>query len=81
MHARTHTTGNEPPQLAQIKIIFQGKYLPDEKALRTVHQSVADGETTAMHLIVKQLITETKAASGAPGKSGEAGTRCACVIS
>ena len=71
-------TGEPPaPLLGQVKIIYQGRFLTDEKLLRDC--SLTEGETVSMHLIVKAI---TSAKEPADGSSPEgAAQKCSCVVS
>jgi hypothetical protein len=48
--------GMEVPLVGQLRIIHQGRFLDDNKALS--EHKVADGEQTAMHLIIKSEVSK-----------------------
>ena len=63
------------PAINQIRILFQGRFLPEDKTLKDF--KVSDGETTAMHLVVKQ--PDAKRAD-APSASDDKMPKCSCII-
>jgi len=67
----------EQPLIGQLKIIHQGRFLPDDKPIK--EYKCVDGEVTAMHLIIKAQASKPTEASGDAEKQG--GTRCTCIIS
>lgn len=69
--------GKAVPLIGQIKIIHQGRFVTDEKQLKDC--KCADGETTAMHLVIKAQVS--KAAESTGSDADKAGSRCTCIIS
>jgi len=67
--------GVPAPSLAELRVIHQGRFLQDDKCLKDY--KVPDGETTAMHLIIKKQ--DTKAAD-APSGADDKTPKCNCVI-
>jgi len=71
-------SGMEVPLVSQLRIIHQGRFLTDNQALKDC--KVTDGETTAMHLIIKAK--DAKPMDSGPGGDVEkASSRCTCLIS
>jgi len=68
-------SGMDVPLAGQLRIIHQGRFLEDIKALRD--HKVAEGETTAMHLIIKSEVS--KPAESASSSDDKA-PKCSCVI-
>jgi len=73
---RSWPSGLDPVLASQIRIIYQGRFLEDNKALKEV--KVAEGEVTAMHLIIKSV---TAVADAAPSGSDDKAPKCSCVVS
>ena len=62
-------SGMDVPLVGQLRIIHQGRFLEDNKALS--EHKVTDGEQTAMHLIIKSEVSKP-AGEKALSKSGPA---------
>eukprot|EP00321_Phaeocystis_globosa_P001612 CAMPEP_0118817358 /NCGR_PEP_ID=MMETSP1162-20130426/5374_1 /TAXON_ID=33656 /ORGANISM="Phaeocystis Sp, Strain CCMP2710" /LENGTH=106 /DNA_ID=CAMNT_0006747457 /DNA_START=68 /DNA_END=388 /DNA_ORIENTATION=+ len=58
-----------------LRMIHSGKFLPDDKTLKDCR--IPEGETTAMHLILKSADAKT---SDAPSASDDKTPKCNCVI-
>jgi len=67
--------GMDVPLVGQLRIIHQGRFLEDNKALK--EHKVAEGETTAMHLIIKSEVS--KPAENA-GSSDDKAPKCSCIL-
>jgi len=74
-------SGMDVPQVSQLRIIHQGRFLADTQTLKEIKCT----EETAMHIVIKAL-GQKPAGSDAPQGGGSAGAsasngRCACIIS
>jgi len=66
------------PLIGQLRIIHQGKFQADNATLKDC--KCAEGEQTAMHLIIKAQVA--KAADGTGGDPDkQTVSRCTCIIS
>jgi hypothetical protein len=63
------------PTIQQIRLIHQGRFMPDEKTLKDL--KVNAGDTCAMHLVIKQHEAKT---SDAPSAGDEKTPKCHCII-
>eukprot|EP00326_Haptolina_ericina_P003609 CAMPEP_0181216072 /NCGR_PEP_ID=MMETSP1096-20121128/26372_1 /TAXON_ID=156174 ORGANISM="Chrysochromulina ericina, Strain CCMP281" /NCGR_SAMPLE_ID=MMETSP1096 /ASSEMBLY_ACC=CAM_ASM_000453 /LENGTH=85 /DNA_ID=CAMNT_0023308011 /DNA_START=374 /DNA_END=631 /DNA_ORIENTATION=- len=70
-------SGQTTPTLPQLRLIYHGKFLTDDKMLKDLPK-VSAGETVAMHVHVKML--DAKAAD-APSNSDDKTPKCSCIIS
>ena len=60
-----------------MKIIFQGRFLTDDKALKDC--GFSEGETVSMHLIIKAIANAKDA--GSAGVPDSAAQKCSCLVS
>jgi len=68
-------SGMEVPLLGQLKILHLGRFVNDTQLLKDC--KVAEGETTAMHLIVK---TQVSRPADAPSGSDDKVPKCSCLV-
>uniref|UniRef100_A0A7S2BVG4 UBL3-like ubiquitin domain-containing protein n=1 Tax=Haptolina brevifila TaxID=156173 RepID=A0A7S2BVG4_9EUKA len=69
--------GMEKPVAAQLRIISKGMEPPNEKTLSEL--KVMEGETTAMHVVVRSQVPKAAESSAADLEKGS--TRCSCIVS
>jgi len=69
--------GKEIPQAAQLRIIFNGKEMANDKTL--AESKVVENETTAMHMVIRSQVPKAAEASTADPDKGS--NRCTCIIS
>jgi len=67
--------GLDIPQAAQLRIIFQGRFMADHQGLKEC--KVVEGETTAMHLIIKSVTAKPESSAAA---ADDKAPKCSCVI-
>ena len=65
----------ELPDAQQLRIIYQGRFMTDTQGLKEC--KVVDGDTTAMHLIIK---TQTAKPEPASSSQDDKAPKCSCVI-
>jgi len=68
-------SGMEVPLVGQLRIIYQGRFMNDSQSLKEC--KVAEGETTAMHLIIK---SQSAKAESAPSGSDDKAPKCSCIV-
>jgi len=71
--------GMDKPVAAQLRIISRGMEMSNEKVL--ADNKVAEGETTAMHVVVRAQVPKAAEASSADPEKGGFSNRCSCIVS